>query len=99
MANEEVKQIKYDRAQFEAAYRALVQLTHGLRLIEVKEVKRWVQKVTAAEMTDPDKRGGIERLLKLLDAADTFREVMRVTGVPRQPIATEDAAHSGQSDE
>jgi hypothetical protein len=87
--NAEVKEIKYDRAQFEAAYRALVQLTHGLRLIEVKEVKRWIQKLTAASLTDPDKRDGIERLLKLIDAADTFREVMRTTGVPRQPVAAD----------
>lgn len=86
---EPIKEIKYDRSQFEAAYRALVSLTHGLRLIEVKEVKRWVQKVTATDIIDPEKRDGIERLLKLLDAADTFREVMRTTGVPRQPIQTE----------
>ncbi len=90
MAEQQVpKEIKYDRGQFEAAYRALVSLTHGLRLIEVKEVKRWVQKLTASDITDPEKRSGIERLLRLLDAADTFREVMRTTGVPRQPIQAE----------
>lgn len=86
---EQKPEIKYDRAQFEAAYRALVQLTHGLRLIEVKEVKRWVQKVTASDITDPKKRDGIQRLLKLIDAADDFREVMRTTGVPRQPVASD----------
>jgi len=83
------KEIKYDRAQFEAAYRALVSLTHGLRLIEVKEIKRWIQKLTASDMTNPDRRAGIERLLTLIDAADTFREVMRTTGVPRQPVQAE----------
>ena len=82
-------EIKYDRAQFEAAYRALVQLSHGLRLIEVKEVKRWIQKITAADLTDPDKRDGVVRLLRLLDAFHDCREVMRETGVPRDPMSTE----------
>lgn len=82
-------EIKYDRPQFEASYRALVQLSHGLRLIEVKEVKRWIQKLTATDMGDPKKRDGVERLCKLLDAFHECREVMRVTGVPRSPVSTE----------
>ena len=82
-------EVKYDRAQFESAYRALVQLSHGLRLIEVTEVKRWIQKLTATDMQDPEKRDGIVRLLKLLDAFYECREVMRVTGVPRDPMSTE----------
>ena len=82
-------EIKYDRAQFEAAYRALVQLSHGLRLIEVHEVKRWIQKLTANDMNDPEKRDGAMRLLKLLDAFHDCREVMRTTGVPRSPMSTE----------
>lgn len=87
--NKDTPEIKYDRPQFEAAYRALVQLTHGLRLIEVKEVKRWIQKITATNMGDKEKRDGVERLLKLLDAFDECREVMRTTGVPRDPMSTE----------
>ncbi len=87
--NEPQPEVKYDRAQFEAAYRAMVQLTHGLRLIEVKEVKRWIQKITAADMTDPEKRDGIERLLRLIDGIDQLRELMRETGVPRDPMSTE----------
>jgi hypothetical protein len=89
MNAEAKKEIKYDRAQFEAAYRALVQLSHGLRLIEVAEVKRWIQKLTAADMGDPERRDGIERLLKLLDAFAECRETMRQTGVPRQPEMVE----------
>jgi hypothetical protein len=87
--NKDTPEIKYDRPQFEAAYRALVQLSHGLRLIEVKEVKRWIQKITATDISDKDKRDGVERLLKLLDAFDKCREVMRITGVPRDPMSTE----------
>jgi hypothetical protein len=82
-------EIKYDRPQFESAYRALVQLSHGLRLIEVKEVRRWIQKLTATDMNDPEKRDGIMRLLTLLDAFHDCREVMRKTGVPRSPMSTE----------
>ena len=93
MADEKVE-IKYDRAQFEAAYRALVQLSHGLRLIEVTEVKRWIQKLTASDMSDPEKREGVERLLTLLDAFNVVRETMRKTGVPRQPMATEPISQS-----
>ena len=89
MATDQPVEVKYDRPQFEAAYRAIVQLSHGLRLIEVMEVKRWIQKITASDMTDPEKRAGIERLLKLLDAFHELREVMRVTGVPRNPMSTE----------
>jgi transcriptional/translational regulatory protein YebC/TACO1 len=87
--NAESTEVKYDRQQFEAAYRALVQLSHGLRLIEVLEVKRWVQKLTAAQMSEPDQRDSVERLLKLIDAFNDLREVMRVTGVPRNPMSTE----------
>lgn len=89
MATDPTPEVKYDRSQFEAAYRAIVQLSHGLRLIEVTEVKRWIQKITASDMTDPEKRAGIERLLTLLDAFHDLREVMRVTGVPRSPMSTE----------
>ncbi len=89
MATDPTIEVKYDRSQFEAAYRAIVQLSHGLRLIEVMEVKRWIQKITASDMTDPEKRAGIERLLKLLDAFNDLREVMRTTGVPRNPMSTE----------
>jgi len=87
--NTETPEIKYDRPQFESAYRALVQLSHGLRLIEVKEVKRWIQKLTAHDINDATKRDGVERLVKLLDAFDECREVMRITGVPRDPMSTE----------
>lgn len=87
--SEQKPEIKYDRPQFESAYRALVQLSHGLRLIEVKEIKRWIQKLTATDMGDPEKRDGVERLCTLLDAFDECREVMRKTGVPRSPMSTE----------
>ena len=87
--DDEKPEIKYDRQQFEGAYRALVQLSHGLRLIEVKEIKRWIQKLTATDLADPEKRDGVERLCKLLDSFHETREVMRVTGVPRSPMSTE----------
>ena len=82
-------EIKYDRPQFEHAYRALVQLSHGLRLLEIKEIKRWIQKLTATDMADKDKRESVERLCQLLDAFDFTRETMRETGVPRSPMSTE----------
>ena len=86
---EQKGEIKYDRPQFEAAYRALVQLSHGLRLIEVTEVKRWIQKLTANDIADTEKREGVERLCTLLDAFHDCREVMRKTGGPRSPRSTE----------
>jgi hypothetical protein len=83
------KEIKYDEAQFQAAYRALVQISHGLRLIEVNEVIRWIKKLPMNDINDPQERDGRERLYRLLESFNETREVMRSTGVPRDPMATE----------
>jgi len=80
-------QIKYDEAQFNAAYRALVSLSHGLRLIEVKEVIRWMAKMPMKDINDPEERSGREPRLRLLKAFDECREVMKTTGTPRMPKA------------
>ena len=82
----------FDRAQFEAAYRALVQLTHGLRLIEVKEGKRWGQKITATDSSDPEKRDGTMRWLNHIAAAADLCEVMRTPDTP--PVSPVDRSIS-----
>ncbi len=87
----ETPKTEYNRAQFEAAYRALVQCSHAIRHIEVTEVTRWIKRIIEddAETMDAPRREGLQKLLKLLDAFQKLRETMKETGVPRQPpVAT-----------
>jgi len=78
-------EVEYNRAQFEAAYRALVQCSHAIRHIDVKEVRRWIDKVIAEQDIDDMRRDALDKLMKLIDAFDRLRETMKETGVPRQP--------------
>ena len=80
-----INEVEYNRAQFEAAYRALVQCSHAIRHIDVKEVRRWINKVIAEQEIDDMRRDALNKLMKLIDAFDKLRETMKETGVPRQP--------------
>jgi len=81
----EKTEVEYNRAQFEAAYRAIVQCSHAIRHIDVKEVRRWINKVIAEQEVDETRRDALNKLMKLIDAFDRLRETMKETGVPRQP--------------
>jgi hypothetical protein len=82
---------EYNRAQFEGAYRSLVQMIHALAYIDIEEVKRWVQKVTDEDsaaagtpLTEPQKEGR-DRILQLFTNMQEFKETLKETGVPPIP--------------
>lgn len=84
MAKDDVAE--YNEAQFESAYRALIQCSHAIRHIEVGEIQRWVEKkLRETPPTVENAEDGIKRIRTLLQAFYELREVMKTTGVPRTP--------------
>ena len=90
---------QYERAQFEAAYRSLVQMTHAVGYIDVPEIQRWVMKITDEDseaagtpLTDAQKEGRT-RVMALFDNMQIFKESLQVTGVP--PVPPMDVKGSG----
>lgn len=80
-----VQQAGYSRAQFEMAYRAICQMCHGLKHMNIQEVKRWVVQITDQEALTQEQEDGRSRTLSLLDNLNQFRESMKVTGIPPVP--------------
>lgn len=82
---------EYTRAQFEGAYRSLVQMVHAVGYIDINEVQRWVLKITdedpereGAELTEAQ-REGRARVMQMFDNLQTFKETLQTTGVPPIP--------------
>lgn len=82
---------EYTRAQFEGAYRSLVQMVHAVGYIDIEEVQRWVMKITeedpereGGELTDAQ-REGRARVIQLFENLATFKVTLQTTGVPPIP--------------
>jgi hypothetical protein len=82
---------EYTRAQFEGAYRSLVQMIHAVGYIDINEVQRWVLKITdedpereGAELTE-SQLAGRNRVMQMFDNLAAFKETLKQTGVPPIP--------------
>lgn len=90
-AEDKVTQAGYSRAQFEAAYRSLVQMCHALSYIHVPEIIRWITKITEEDSAaqgvqlTPAQLEGRERTIALFRNMETFKATMTETGIPPQP--------------
>lgn len=92
VATEKAGQVaEYNRAQFEGAYRSVVQMVHAVGYIDIAEVQRWIMIVTqedseaqGKELT-PEQIEGRARCLKMFDNLQAFKETLMETGVPPVP--------------
>ena len=87
----DTEKAEYTRAQFEGAYRSLVQMIHAVGYIEIPEVQRWILKVTEEDSAErgvdltKEQLDGRARVLKLFDNMQVFKETLQETGVPPVP--------------
>lgn len=83
------QQTGYTRAQFEHAFRSMTQMCHAVAYLDMKEIQRWVMLVASAEETGMDltqaQIEGRARVIQLLENLDTFKDTLRVTGIPPVP--------------
>jgi len=90
MTEEQPAPASYNRAQFEHAFRSITQMVHAVGFLDIKEIQRWVMVVTdpaetkGAKLTEAQLEGRT-RVLALLDNLNTFKETLKVTGVPPVP--------------
>lgn len=85
------KVTEYTRAQFEGAYRSVVQMVHAVGYIDIPEVQRWIMIVTqedseaqGKELTEAQIEGRA-RCLKMFDNLQAFKQTLMETGVPPVP--------------
>jgi hypothetical protein len=85
------KVTEYTRAQFEGAYRSVVQMVHAVGYIDIPEVQRWIMIVTQEDSEAQGKEltqkqiEGRARCLKMFDNLQTFKKTLQETGVPPVP--------------
>lgn len=82
---------EYNRAQFEGAYRSLIQMVHALAYIDIEEVRRWIMKITKEDSEangsplTAEQIAGRDRVMQMFSNMDTFKASLKETGVPPMP--------------
>jgi hypothetical protein len=74
----------YNEKQFTIAYTALTHMWHGLRNVDIDEVMRHIR-IHTSHQHDPVELANIEKLMFILEATNSLREVMKANGVPQVP--------------
>jgi hypothetical protein len=77
---------EYTREQFESGFRAVNSMFWALRKLDIKELQRWVMIVASGETLgielNEKQIDGRARVIQLLENLETFKESMKVTGIP-----------------
>jgi hypothetical protein len=85
---EETTTREYTREQFEHGFRGITSMFHALKKLDLRELQRWVMIVASpgtlgVELNEKQIEGRA-RVIQLIDNLQTFKETMKVTGIPKR---------------